>query len=276
MKTLKKIGFMFVMAAVSAFIFTACGTDEASPKPKVTFDSDVSAGYTFADAEVTVGTLIKIGVIATSEVNIKTVEMHVSDGTNTDLVYDTTLNEKQFTDDIFRNASANIGTETWTVTVTDKDGNSASRSLKITTKKESDSLSIIEDEQVFNIIGPNHGAYDLVASATRGVGDPAAQKDIVDQTTTSTFSREWGTLNGSEFIRLNSGALQQFVLEDDIITRWNANSGSATSTLSNLDEGDLILCKSGQAGQYYVIALHTIMDGAGNDDYYQFDYKGAF
>ena len=275
MKTLNKIGFLFLMTAAVGFLFSSCGsTDGDSTAPKLTLSPD----FTFEDRDATPDENIRIDIVVTSEEKIADISMVVANGANEDEVYLLEdVNEKSYSGSISRNANATVNAvETWTITVTDKKGGSTSKSIVITTKGESPDLSLAEDKMFFNVIGKEHGAYDLVAQATVAASGAAGTKDLVDQTT-SDFSKQWGTSNGTEFIKTAAGGtFAAYVKLSDIETTWESQKANITSTV-DVAVGDLILVKSGQVGNpMFVVVVTAVTDGAGNDDSYTFDYKGVF
>lgn len=280
MKTLKKIGFLFLLAFAATSVLTSCdGTDDVATGPSLTFDPD----YTFEDRTATPGENIRIDVVITSEERIEDLSMVVTNGANEDEVYLLEdINEKQYTGTISRAANATVGAvETWTVIVTDKKGGSTQKSIVITTEGESPDLSQVSDQKFFNIIGKQHGAFDLVSSATVAASSASTTKDIVDQTVDGTDFGSWGTLNGTEFIRTTTaGTFLSYEKLSDIEDAWAKEIAKKSSTVDDVQVGDLILVKSGQVGNpMFVIAVTAVTETTtpgNNEDSYTFNYKGVF
>jgi len=140
---MKKTIYLFgLLLLAGAMVFTACKKDEDDPTPVdltpvLTFIGN--AGYTSADATLTVGSTFKVGVNAaentTSKKNIETFKVvRTFNNTPTTVYEEDNIGSANYTweDDLTANAIA--GTERWTFTVTDKDNLVKELVLNITTE----------------------------------------------------------------------------------------------------------------------------------------------
>jgi len=281
MKTLNKIGFLFLMTAAAGFLFSSCGDDAGDAAgPKLTLSPD----FTFQDRDATPGQNIRIDVVITSEERLEDLSLVVTNGANEDEVYLLEdINEKSYSGTISRNANSTVGAvETWTIMITDKKGGSDSKSIEITTVGESPALVESTNLEFYNFKGAKAGAFDLVEEAALLQAASDTKKDLFDQTTAGgTFSKKWGTLNGAEFIVNPPGVTYQaFSLKkySDLEAAWSSNAASKVSVTPELAEGDLLLVKSGQSGnKVFLVRINTIMDDgtSKNDDSYNFDILKA-
>jgi hypothetical protein len=281
MKTLKKIGFLFLMTAAAGFLFSSCTDNGGDPAgPKLTLDPD----FTFDDRDATPGENIRIDVVITSVEKLADLTMVVTNGANEDQVYLLeNIGEKSYSGSISRAANSTVtAVETWTIMITDNKGNSDSKSIEITTVGESPALVESANLEFYNFKGANAGAFDLVSEEALLSAAADTKKDLFDQTTTGgTFSKKWGTLNGAEFIMNPPGVTYQaFSLKkySDLEAAWTSNLATKVSVTPELAEGDLLLVKSGQSGKkVFLVRINTITDdgSSANNDSYNFDILKA-
>ena len=134
MKTINTITKILTIGAIF-FTFTGCKKDKHIP-PTVTLKT--TAGYTSANATIAKNLLIKVGIIA-DKVEDDMLSYNVSyayDGastTTTSQSFTLSGTEQQHYDkDVTFTTRNQNGSEKWTFTITDKDGNIAQQQIVLT------------------------------------------------------------------------------------------------------------------------------------------------
>jgi hypothetical protein len=124
-----------LVISLGTFLFASCEKD-AHVIPKVTFKT--ASGYTSADGTAAKGASLLVGVKAEkTEDELKTFNVSVAyDGSaTTTSQYNKTLTSKEedgFETEYTIVTRAQAGTEKWSFTVTDKDGNIATQTITLT------------------------------------------------------------------------------------------------------------------------------------------------
>jgi hypothetical protein len=127
--------FLSFVALASMLIFSSCEKDEHKP-PTIAFKTDT--GYTAADATVGKGETIKVGITANKvEDDMKTYNIsYAFDGATTTTTKETFTisgtDQQHYDKDYTFTTRNQAGTETWYFTITDRDGNIAKLSFKLT------------------------------------------------------------------------------------------------------------------------------------------------
>ena len=283
-------------AILASTLFVGCGKDETVDPdpvalgPNITFQTNSGSGsgvYTFADGSVLTGESIKIGMRLTSDVNLKTSKIAVNfNGVGDVVLHDSTYtsNTKTSIKDVTYTFPAQKGAYVFTFYATDKDNNSKSAKITIIAKGPLTDRGIGTFHSLQSV--NNFSAFDLMLGEAITASSSAtnqAQRDIVDASTSGALSKTWKSQNGTEFIKstnaagsINGKVYNQFNSEQDVIDAWNANVSSKSSTINNVEIGDLVIAKVNRSGQFYyfVIAIANIEDGAGSEnDFYEFQYK---
>lgn len=274
-----------VVLGSAALVFTGCsGTDGTETGPTVDFIAD--AGFTSSDATLAGGVPFKIGINVSSDVKISKVEILVS--------YDGGVNAKPdgcgICDTMIDASNARIvydgvtrsteGNEKWTFRATDKNGGVTTKSITITTSKAIDNDLVLytvdnnnEPFRVWNVKGPNFGAFDLNSGSYQTVSDPATDKDIIDDTQTSDLPNwpgRWVSGNGGLFLKTTK-AMSAFVGTEQLKTEWGSNAGSASIIPQ---KGDVYIVKLRNSDNYAVVEItDRIVTGIDNRDYIQFTFK---
>ncbi|MFT4522919.1 MAG: hypothetical protein ACI8ZN_001871 [Bacteroidia bacterium] len=134
-----KISLMVAFMAVGAFVMNGCdgtGTDPIeAAKPVLNFLA--GAGYTSQDGNIPVGTDFKIGLSASHESKIKSLQITVSYDGGAQVtpvgctMCDSTLDSKTLTTDFSWKVEAKVGSEKWFFTVADKDGNETTKTITL-------------------------------------------------------------------------------------------------------------------------------------------------
>jgi hypothetical protein len=282
-------------AILASTLFVGCGKDETVDPdpvalgPNITFQTNSGSGagvYTFADGSVLTGESIKIGMRLTSDVNLKTSKIAVNfNGVGDVVLHDSTYtsNTKTSSKDVTYKFPTQKGAYVFTIYATDKDNNSKTAKITIIAKGPLTDRGIGTFYSLKAV--DNFSAFDLMLGEAVTASGTAnlLSRDIVDGSTGATLSKTWNTQNGTMFLKsdatgkIGGKIYGQFASEQDIIDAWNAAAAaSKTSSVSNVDVGDLIIAKVVRSGQtyYFVIGINDVQDGTGSEnDYYEFQYK---
>lgn len=128
--------FLFLPAIIVLMLTSCKKENDAHIPPEITFQS--GSGYTTGDATINAGDSVLVGVrITKKEDDLRTLNIsYAYDGATssvTFLNYTMTAAEYGgFSHDYWIHARNQPGTEKWTFTVTDRDGNLAQKSLTLT------------------------------------------------------------------------------------------------------------------------------------------------
>ena len=91
------------------------------------------------------------------------------------------------------------------------------------------------------------------------------------------FSKSWGTLNGSKFVKVSANDYNLATTTTFIYNLWKANAANAATTVTDIKVGDVILVKSGQSVPFgiYIIKITEVKETpSDNLDYIKFEYQG--
>lgn len=125
---------------------------------------------------------------------------------------------------------------------------------------------------IWNIIGPNAGAWDLVNNVQRWSTNPDSLKDM--KNTDGVGSWTAGTGNGTLFVKNNSFAYASPIVENAIIA---FSSGTPSQYVSNPSVNDIYIAKIRGGSNYVVIKITNInVTSYDNLDNIEFEYKKNF
>ncbi len=273
------------------------GDDGTKPTPKgpnIAFQTNTGTftNFTFAPTNdvpvstVQAPTVIKIGVIITSDIDLKSTKMTVKfeNQPETSIGLDTLVSTKTCN----RTYSYVLpvddkGTYTFTAYATDKDATTSKAVIKVTAYGP---LAEIGPGKFYSLLATDidHlSAFDLlngIAVTAAGTAN-LADRYMVDMSTGSTLSGSWKSQNGAEFVisgadgKLNGKTYSQLKSEADVIAAWNVSNPKAT-TISGITDLSLIIVKHTINGvaKYYVIGMNEVHDDPGSEnDYYDFHYQ---
>lgn len=140
MKTMQSFKLQFkvlLIAAIMITVIASCEKDEDQrTPPDVQFKT--GSGYTSSDAITGQGATVLVGIIATkTEDELKTFNVSYAYDGATSTITDTTITlttaqEDSYLTDYTILTRSQAGTEKWSFTVTDRDGNITSKSITLT------------------------------------------------------------------------------------------------------------------------------------------------
>ncbi len=168
-------------------------------------------------------------------------------------------------------------------TATDKDGADYAKevTVSINIKEPAAATTPMTDEHtdgvIWNIIGANKGAWDLVNNVAMSSSDTEANKDMKNTTTTASqtpnvFEAEWtvGTGNTTSFVKDNTFDYANATVE---AATEAYNNGTSTTTVSNVAANDIYIAKL-RDGNYAVIKVTNVaVTTTDNNDKIEFSYK---
>ncbi len=133
------------------------------------------------------------------------------------------------------------------------------------------------DGVIWNIIGQNKGAWDLVNDVAMSTSDTEANKDMKNTTTTASqtpnvFEEEWtvGTGNTTTFVKDNTFDYTNATVE---AATTAYNNGTSVTTVSNVAVNDIYIAKL-RDGNYAVIKVTNVaVTASDNNDKIEFSYK---
>ena len=287
---MKKIKFLALMMLAGSLVFTSCkDEDEVTPAPSISF-----SGGTSAVVPLTTDTNVVFNATVTAEgkidaltVNEKKVEADgtVHSGTPTDVSdakgetsfvynFDMTFNAASFVD-----ANGTYETLKYEMTVTDKEGQSLTKTYTVTLEDASSSTPFpteITTGNFWHIEGPNAGAYDLDGDATVSSSGDITTKSMMnndpatDASVASGFTGSWTSGNNTEFVKDNAFDYANATVEAATVAYA---TGSASGTVTNPAANDIYIAKKGNI--IYVIKITDVTPEAtkNNNGQIKFSYK---
>lgn len=286
MKKLK----LFALGLIGAtFLLTSCEDDEENPNPVIS----VSEAITGSTGTVTVApnTLIELEWNARLEgsgAELKTFAISAQ-GFNSispipqsvagnDFPYTiSNSDDEQYIDKIAISAGANIGITTWSFTVTDKDGKTASASITVDVASATTPLATETMGAFFHIQGTEHGAYDLMTGASVAASGADADKDMINTDAAGDpFTGSWmsGTGNNTSFVKVTGFDYTNATVESATAAY---TAGTSSTSVADPAVGDMYVALL-RGGTSYAVIMITKVDpddatSTGNKGKIEFDYK---
>lgn len=277
MKHLKFIIMMLVAANIA--LVSSCkkdddgGDDPTKPKPTLAVaelsnsgnEFTVSPGTTlqFAWNAIKAGGGKDLDVFEISTSGANTINPVPSSAKGYDFPYDiSNAEDEQYLDTITIDGptqNLNEGITTYTFSVTDKDGQKTSVSIKVTVEVPSTQTPLATertDAKFYHIAGTLQGAYDLANGALKSAGDPDAEKDMKNTDLAATaFTGSWEAGNSTMFVKTTSAYGAIGTVE---AAELAYNSGTATSSVTNPVANDVYVAKLRGTDNYVVIQILTV------------------
>lgn len=138
-------------------------------------------------------------------------------------------------------------------------------------------LTAEKKDTIWNVQGPNRGAYNLVAGTQVAASDAATNKDIVDMAVVAGGVVNWpktlNSLNGTMFVTAASGFDFAAATDSSLIKAYAAAGTPATAT-KVLEANDVILAKLRGGNTYAAIKVYAVNEtSADNRDNIYFGYR---
>lgn len=277
--------FKLLIAALlvgSVSFFTACGDDD-DDDDDVTIEAPTlnfltGDDYTADGAALAEGDAIKVGVTAQQPgaagelSNIKVIA--TKDGTAT-TVMDSTITGTQFTADITETKSA-ADNESWTFTVTNSDGQEATKTMTFTLEAEETPFTYenTDDGVIWHLYGTGNGAFDLAANEPKMMGDDDADKDMINTTAASgdPFVHGWEAGNATTYVKAEGYDYATATVEGATAA---FEAGTAASEVSDVAANDVYIANLRGGSEYSVIIVEEVSDTdpKSGEGYITFSYK---
>ena len=284
---MKKIKFLALMMVAGALVFTSCKKDdEAIPAPTVSFSGASSYEVALTDStrivfnadvaaegKVDAFTVTRTTVVGTTETSGSPEDVSAAKG---ETAYTYNFDEVFYPADF-----AGIDKILYVFKVTDKEGQSVSKTLTITLEsanQETPFTTEVLTGNFWHTEGPNHGAYNLDTDETVTTyqgGVPSTQSmrntdPASDASDPSSFTGSWDSGNGTEFVKDTSYDYATATIEG-ATTAYAA--GNASGTVTNPAVDDVYIAKKGSI--YYVIKITAVTPEAAknNNGQIKFSYK---
>lgn len=179
---------------------------------------------------------------------------------------------------ILPTSGVTAGSLKFTFVATDKDGDEYADTKEVTITLQEPTpagtpLAYVNTSGVvWNFIGPNPGAWDLVANVGKSSGDAAADKDMINTSTVSLgWVNAWTAGNSTLYVKANSFDYTAGTLED-AQTAYAGGTGAATVTAPAVD--DIYIAKLRGGTNYAVIKITAVtVTPSDNLDKINFSYK---
>lgn len=287
---MKKPGiFLFAMMASAAIFLSSCQKDEVlNPEPSINFKGGSS--YTSADATITAGESITVGINASqnseTKAKLKTFTIVLTTNNSPTTLINETLesaNEMNYSQD-FVITFPNVGEVSLAARITDADGQYAEVSFKVTVnqagvavKKKANvefgsyndaigSFYATTNETVYTISGAanNQALIDVIFFKGATNGNTLAAPDDADAATIDEFNLDtWTTKNQTRFITTTMTAAE-FDAIGSLYSFPEFVDANAGSKANNLADGKVVYfkTKAGKRGYAKVVDLYTKGDKA--------------
>ena len=283
MKNIKFLS-LFALLSVGALFLTNCsGTGDDVPEPSPVVNFIGGADYVDEDVSLASNSTFTMGITASHENNIKSIKVTRAISGNVAIeLLDSSVNDKVITDFFFTITTQNsAGSEVYSFIVSDKDGNSTTKSITVTNLGDpgKNLVEFLVDNndltfKVWNFRGPNSGAYGISFGDNLSSIESNLEKDIQDSTTlneTSTWPARWTSRNGTEFRKVTSSSWSTITNDSELLAAWAASGTSETTV--NITDGDLYILDLGNGGAFALVEITEVVTTADNKDYVQFRYK---
>ena len=274
--------FRLLMAALivgSVAMFSSCGGDDDDDDavviaaPTIEFVSGGDAVTLAEGAEHTVKILAEQGGGAGELANLTVIA--TVDGT-AETKLDSTITGTTFTmTTVITKGSA--ASESWTFTVKNSDGKTASISVTLTLEQATPfAYENIQDGIIWHLWGNGNGAYDLANNTAMMMGDDAANKDMINTTAGSgdpfVFGWESGAGNGTEFVKAAGYDYANATVESAAAAYA---AGTASTEVADVAIGDVYVAKLRGGSEYCVIYIEDASDTdpKSGEGYISFTYK---
>ncbi len=282
MKNIKLLSLLALLG-VGALLFSSCGGEETpDPKPVLNFIGGVD--FISSDVDLTANTEFKMGITASHVNNITSFRIIQSlDGSIDQDVSDTSeYNTKVISEYVYMGTTGGTaGTEIYTFTVADKDGNSKSKSITIrnlgdpgknleTLKEDNDGNSF----RVWNFRGENQGAFGITVGTPLFKSAPNSEKDIQDSISAAdaNWPARWTSRNGTTYKKLSADAWTTVTNDATIAAAWEFGGVAQTSVV--LAEGDVYILNLAGSDIYSLVRIADVVSTpSDNFDYVQFEFK---
>lgn len=264
-----KIWALSIMG-VAAFGLTSCET-EVADAPTINVISPSNGATVFVGGSVDVNVSASTNEELVSFQVIKTfagIETTVVDSTLGSDIRSFNYEESLFTASL-------EGQVNYTFRVEDNQGQASFANLTVNVVA---SLSDTVGGIVYNIQGPNQGAWDLVADVALSAADDTTGKDLVDASgaTDPVYTATWESANGTMFVLTDSVDFDNTSLQE-ITDEYN--NGTPVSSTGTLTVDQVVIAQNARFPKGYIVIKVTEVNSTpappvgDNLDYVRFVYR---
>lgn len=289
---MKKLKLFALGLLSSTVLLTSCSEDDDdNPNPVLTVE-EVTQSATSGSVTVAPNTALELKwnarkegtgaelkTFAISNQGVNTITPIPTSNAGNDFPYDiANADDDQYIDFISINSGSNLGLTTWTFTVTDKDGKSATATFSVEVANATTPLANETTGAFFHVGGSLEGAYDLVAETSVAASGSETDKDMKNTDLAGdTFTGSWeaGTGNGTMFVKA-SGFDYANATEEAASAAYAA--GTPASSVTNPAAGDVYVALLRGGSDYAVINITKVDPtdntcNCGNTGIIEFDFK---
>ncbi len=247
------------VVGISALVLTGCKKKD-DPTPPIAINPVIIVTSPVDGESKIAGTTLTLAFTANTDNGIKRVVIKYKSATGSEVVKLDSIIVAQPTSFAFsRNYTVGgIGTESYTLVVTDKKDNIQTKSLNIK------SITGFADEtfgKFYHILGSNSGAFDLMKSESRSSTDADADKDMVNTDASAAFTGSFTAKNLTMFVK----SLTFNYSSGTTIEAANAYAaGTPSSTVTTPVNGDIYIAKLRNNNTYVVVKI--IANEASNNE----------
>ncbi|MEO6189858.1 MAG: hypothetical protein ABIO44_05275 [Saprospiraceae bacterium] len=239
-----------LMVSISlAFIFNGCEKDDpnVNPTTSITVISPIDGNPQIAH------TNINLAFNVTSDNGLKRVVVKFKSATSAEIVkFDTLLASQPTSFSFSRNYTlGDVGSETYTISVTDKKDNIETKSINV---KSISGFDVELFGKFYHILGTKSGAYDLIKNEEKLVTDSDNDKDIVNNDAVGVFTGGWVSNNNTMFVKAIGFDFNNGTIND---AKSFYTSGTPKSNVSAPSNNDVYIAKLRGSETYVVIKILT-------------------
>lgn len=270
-----------ILAGSSLFLLNSCGDGSTNPAPTIDIISE--AGSITGDVTMDGDKTFTLVFNVSDDKKVKSIEVNSTVDGRVSSQFDTTVSTSSIKIKLTKKSLARIASEVWTISATDDDGGTSSKSFTITTNtnasgnplttytKDNNNLPF----KVWNFHGPNAGAFDLMDGIAQTKGDPDSDKDIHDSTSTSEIAQwpgRWTAKNATRFKKVTSYTFANITNTGMLDAAWNASG--AEMKFMTLANGDLYIAKLRGTNTKVLINIVSVTKTSGDNlDNVEFTFK---
>ena len=272
------------LVAVGSLLLSACGDDGSVDVKKPQLNFLAGDGYTSGDGDIVRGSEFKVGLSASHDSKIESLMITVSYDGGPQVapldcnLCDTTINETSFTLDFVNKVAETAGSETWSFTITDKAGESTTKTITfnrtavpVAVRK----IDITLGNQNSSNVGSSLNMTDMSVSLLAAARTNSANIDLIyvvnengnsyfgapssDDVNSKIKTSDWATRNKTK-IRKTSYSVAQFgQMTDSKELLMEVASSAGTSQYEEITSGDVFFVNPVSAsGKYALVKINSI------------------
>lgn len=279
---MNKIKVLMIAMLASAFVFTGCSDDEEEDPsgPSMTVTPTEFTGWG--------GDTLTIDYAISSNEEITSLTVTPNTTELTSYTFDQSTLNGQFSatgtiEYILPDGSNWDDGDSFDIVFVaqDEDGGAefpTSKTVTVTYDEPITSTPFDEEHtgEIWNIQGLEFGAWDLVANVGLSVSASDDDKDMINTTTSQNpeiFVSGWTANNGTNFVDVSAAGIAYEDMDQEVVASAYA-AGTAVTTVSDVEAGDIYIANLRGTGDYAVIRIdNVVITTTDNNDKIEFTYK---